>query len=115
MFRIIFSCVFSFIFLKGLSVVFPQIIVGDFLPFALFLIVLSLVNNFIKPVLQFFSFPISLLTLGLFGWLINFLCFWLAVDAVGVIKVNASGVLWFVSMLLISLTLSVSTKLFETF
>lgn len=34
-------------------------------------VILSLVNFFIKPVLAFFAFPITFLTLGLFGWVIN--------------------------------------------
>lgn len=40
--------------------------------------VIGFVNAFIKPVLSFFSFPITLLTLGLFALVINGLCFWLA-------------------------------------
>jgi putative membrane protein len=34
-------------------------------------VVLSLLNTFVKPVLVFFSFPITLLTLGLFLLVIN--------------------------------------------
>ncbi len=34
-------------------------------------IILGLANFFIKPILLFFSFPITILTLGLFTWVIN--------------------------------------------
>ena len=41
-------------------------------------IAIGLVNGFVKPVLTFLSFPINLLTLGLFSLVVNGICFWLA-------------------------------------
>ncbi|MGI6126261.1 MAG: phage holin family protein [Planifilum sp.] len=40
-------------------------------------LILGIVNTFIRPVLVFFTLPISLLTLGLFTLVINALLFWL--------------------------------------
>jgi putative membrane protein len=39
-------------------------------------IVLGLINTFIKPVLAILSIPINILTLGLFGLVLNALLFW---------------------------------------
>lgn len=41
-------------------------------------IAIGLVNGSVKPVLTFLSFPINLLTLGLFSLVVNGICFWLA-------------------------------------
>lgn len=41
-------------------------------------IVIGLVNAFIRPILRFFAFPITLLTFGLFTFVINALTLWLA-------------------------------------
>jgi len=40
-------------------------------------LILGLVNTFIRPVLVFFTLPLSFLTLGLFIFVINALMFWL--------------------------------------
>lgn len=41
-------------------------------------IVLGLINTFIKPILAILSIPINILTLGLFGLVLNALLFWAA-------------------------------------
>lgn len=49
----------------------PGISVENFLSAMLVCVILALINTFIKPVLQFISFPITILTLGLFALVIN--------------------------------------------
>lgn len=44
---------------------------ADFGTAVVFAVVLGLLNTFVKPVLKFFSFPISLITFGLFSLIIN--------------------------------------------
>ena len=41
-------------------------------------LVLALINAIIRPVLVFLTFPITLVTLGLFIFVLNAFCFWLA-------------------------------------
>ena len=41
-------------------------------------VVLGLINTFIKPVLAILAIPINILTLGLFGLVLNALLFWAA-------------------------------------
>lgn len=56
-------------------------------------IVMGLLNTFVKPILQFLSFPITLITLGLFYFVINialvYLCAYL-VDGFSVSSVIAA-------------------------
>jgi putative membrane protein len=40
--------------------------------------VLGLINIFIKPILKILTLPLNLLTLGLFGFLLNAVLFWVA-------------------------------------
>lgn len=56
----------------------PGISVDNFLSAMLVCIVLALINTFIKPLLQIISFPINVLTLGLFTLVINALLLMLA-------------------------------------
>ena len=56
----------------------PGISVKSYGAAILVAIVLGLLNAFVKPVLQFLSFPITILTLGLFLFVINALVIMLA-------------------------------------
>ena len=38
--------------------------------------ILGLINFFIKPILKLITLPLRILTLGLFGWIINILIIW---------------------------------------
>jgi putative membrane protein len=112
--KIIIYWLVSFLSLKVLDFLLPQIVVGGLLEVGIFLIVLSLINFFIRPVLQFFALPITFLTLGLFSIVVNFFCLWLAIDSTGVIKIDASGLFWFFCMVLISVALSWSNQVNES-
>ena len=46
--------------------------------YAAMALILSIVNLIIRPILKFFSFPLRVLTLGLFILVINAITFWLA-------------------------------------
>ncbi len=41
-------------------------------------LVLGLINTFIKPVLKILTLPVNIITLGVFGIILNALLFWLA-------------------------------------
>lgn len=69
--------------LYALAVIFvswiiPGITVENFLSAMLVCVILALINTFIKPLLQFISLPINILTLGLFSFVINALLLMLA-------------------------------------
>lgn len=64
-------------------------------------IVLGLLNTFVKPILQFFSFPITILTLGLFLLVINVIIIWLTE-----VLVDGFSVPGFLNKLIFSLIVS---------
>ena len=58
---------------------FPDLIgVTDLATAAIFAFILAILNAFVRPVLQFFSLPLTCLTLGLFHFVINAAMFGLA-------------------------------------
>lgn len=56
----------------------PGITVSNFISALLVVVVIALINIFIRPLVEFISLPINFLTLGLFGLIINALLFMLA-------------------------------------
>lgn len=68
---------------------------------AVFALVLGLLNAFVAPIIRFLTFPITLVTLGLFSLVINALMFWLATVLSG--GVGVSSFLWaFVAAIFVS-------------
>jgi len=59
---------------------------------AVFALVLGLLNAFVAPIIRFLTFPITLVTLGLFSLVINALMFWFAAVLSG--GVGVSSFLW---------------------
>ncbi|GIZ16140.1 phage holin family protein [Capnocytophaga catalasegens] len=55
----------------GLSFVLKGVYVDDYLSAVVFAFVLSILNVFLRPILVFLSFPITIITLGLFLLVIN--------------------------------------------
>ncbi len=53
----------------------PGITVANFLAALLAVVVMALVNIFVRPLAEFISLPINILTLGLFGFVVNGLLF----------------------------------------
>ena len=86
----------------GLSMVLSGVHIPDFKDAFIFAIVLALLNTFIKPLLVIFTFPITIVTLGLFLFVINAIIILLADKFMDGIKID--GFLW---ALIFSLILSV--------
>ena len=63
--------------------------------------VLGFLNSVIKPVLKIFSLPITILTLGLFGVVVNVLVFWMLTLVPGVTIDGFFAALW--SVLIVSI------------
>lgn len=56
----------------------PGITVENFQSAFIVCAIMALINIFVKPLIKLITLPINLLTLGLFGIVINALMFWLA-------------------------------------
>src|SRR5262245_65301959 len=62
--------------LLALPYVVPSVQVDSFATALVAALVLGLVNSLIRPLLVLLTLPVTVLTLGLFVFVINALCFW---------------------------------------
>lgn len=70
------------------SKIIPGILIKNFTTAFIIAILLALLNTFVKPLLLFFTFPVTLLTLGLFILVINAFLIWLTSKLIKDFKVN---------------------------
>ncbi len=61
--------------IMAIAWILPGITISGFLSAMIVVLVIALVNTFIRPLVQFISLPINVLTLGLFSLIINALLF----------------------------------------
>jgi putative membrane protein len=61
----------------------PGFFVRDFVAALVAVAIIGLVNAFIRPILSILAFPITLITFGLFTFVINALTIWLASNLTG--------------------------------
>lgn len=75
-------------------------------------LVLGLLNALVKPVLLFLTFPITIVTLGLFVFIINALLFWFASSFLDGFAVTGFWAAFFGALLMsvFSSIISLSTK-----
>ena len=83
---------------------YPGVHVESFFAALIAALVLGLVNAVIRPILVILTFPVTLLTLGLFLFVINAVLFWLVANLVQGFAVNG-----FVAALIGSILYSVIT------
>ena len=62
--------------------IYPGVQVESFVAALFSALVLGVVNAFIRPLLVILTFPVTLITLGLFLFVINALLFWLVTEVV---------------------------------
>ncbi len=86
----------------GLSMLLSGVHIPDFTDAIILALVLALLNTFIKPILVILTFPITIITLGLFLFVINAIIILLADKFMDGIRID--GFWW---ALLFSLLLSV--------
>ena len=70
---------------------YPGVHVADFVTALIAALVLGLVNTLIRPLLVLLTLPVTLLTLGLFLFVINALMFWLVAEVVHGFTVTGFG------------------------
>lgn len=95
----------------GLSTLLTGVHIPDFKDALIFALVLALLNTFIKPLLVIFTFPITIVTLGLFLFVINALIILLADYFMDGIKID--GFWWaLIFSLILSVVSSVAQSMF---
>ena len=74
--KLLLAWLFNAIALMAVAYLLPGITVASFVTALIAALVLGLVNAVIKPILILLTLPVTLLTLGLFIFVINGLLFW---------------------------------------
>ena len=92
---------------------YPGVSVESFLTALIAALVLGLVNAVVRPVLVILTLPVTLLTLGLFLFVINALLFWLVAELVPGFRVSGFGAALLGSILYSVITLITSWLLFS--
>jgi len=70
-----------------IAYLYPGVIISNYYTALITVLILGLINVFIKPLLLLLTLPINVLTLGLFTFIINGFLFWFAstfIDGFGV-------------------------------
>ena len=91
---------------------YPGVQVHDFVAALIAALVLGLVNAVIRPILVILTLPVTLLTLGLFLFVINALLFWLVAELVSGFTVTGFAGALIGSILYSLITLVTSWLLF---
>jgi putative membrane protein len=92
--------------------IYPGVHVDDFIAALIAALVLGLVNAVVRPLLVILTLPVTLLTLGLFLFVVNALCFWLVAELVKGFTVSGFGGALIGSILYSLITLVTSWLLF---
>ncbi|MEJ7588811.1 MAG: phage holin family protein [Ferruginibacter sp.] len=90
----------------GLSKILSGVTIDSFSTAIIFAIVLAILNTIVKPLLILLTLPITIITLGIFLFVINALVILLADNLIG--GINVEGFFW---ALIFSLILSVLSSL----
>ena len=80
---------------------------GDWLTLIVFAVGVALINAIIGPVLKVISFPVTILTLGLWILILNGLLFWLGTALLPGVELAESGRPTLLSAMLVALIISV--------
>ena len=91
---------------------YPGVQVNDFVAALIAALVLGLVNAVIRPILVILTLPVTLLTLGLFLFIINALLFWMVAELVSGFTVTGFAAALVGSILYSLITLVTSWLLF---
>jgi putative membrane protein len=90
--RILLIWILNAVALLGVAYLIPSIQVTSFGSAMLAALVIGLLNALLRPVLVLLTLPITLLTLGLFYFVLNGLLFWWAGELLSGFEVHGLGV-----------------------
>lgn len=109
MIKLILRIILIALALLALPHIVPGIMISNFWTALLVAIVWGIINVTLKPLLHLLALPITILTLGLFAFIINALLFWLVAAIIPGFAVTG-----FVAALLGSLVLTIVNWLLHT-
>ena len=86
--RLLLVWVLNAIALLGVAYIYPGVQVQDWKSAAIAALVLGLVNTLVKPFLVLLTLPVTILTMGLFLFVLNALLFWGVAEVLPGFNVN---------------------------
>jgi putative membrane protein len=106
MFRALLHLTINLLMVFILASILPNFEVDNLTAAFVFIVILSLVNFFIIPVVKIFTLPLTLLTFGLFNIVINLFAVWLASNVDG-INITGEQFEQLLTLLIMSVSLSI--------
>ena len=91
--------------------VWPAIKLGNYLDFGGFLILLTILNWSVVPILNFLTFPINFLTLGLVSLIINLIAINFAANLSRGLIIDTKNTSYILTLIVIAITLSLSNAI----
>ncbi len=80
---------------------------GEFLDLFLVAVIFGLVNTFVRPIAKLLTFPINVITLGLFTFVVNAFTFMLTAAVAGSLSIDGGFSEQFLTSLLAALLISI--------
>lgn len=115
MFRLLAHIVVNFLLLNAVAIIIPGIELGDWLSVTLFLIVLSLLNWFVVPIVRVITIPITIVTFGLFNLVITLVTTIVAINLSNGIRIEALGLSYLFLVGVITVVLSLGNGIVSSF
>lgn len=114
------SLIITFVSLLILSFLIPVIHYPNWWSLALASLVLTLLNFTLKPLLQLLFLPMTIITLGLFSWVINGVVLGLAVMIVPSFTIQplvpfGINIGWFISLMILAFLLTLVQRVIDIF
>jgi len=110
--KIILQIVIGALALLGVAYLIPGVDVDSFYAALIAAIILGVLNFFVRPVLLLLTLPITIVTLGLFTFVINAVLFWFAASFIDGFSVSS---FWtaLIGSILVTVATSVANKLIK--
>ena len=114
MLRIIFHFLINVLLLLGLSAILPGFKVSGFEAAAIFIVILTILNWTILPVIKILTLPLTLLTLGLFNIILNLAVVIIVANSVPGVLITGSTIDKLFIAAIISLAFALGNGLINT-
>lgn len=113
MLRLLVHWIINALALLAVAYLYPGVQVASFWAALVAALVLGLVNTLVRPLIVILTLPVTILTLGLFLFVINALLFWLVAEVVQGFTVTGFGAALLGSILYSVITLIAGWLLFS--
>ena len=101
--------------LLAVAAIYPGVAINGFGSALIAALVIGLLNAVVRPVLVVLTLPVTLITLGLFLFVVNALMFWAAASVLAGIHVNGFGAAFLGSLIYSALGLVIDSALRRLF